>query len=362
MRIFNVRKVVFLLGLIMNLSIGVSNGGLTFESNSLMFSQWYGSEGGWGNWGDAAGDSGDSSGDNSQTNCYFSDILTNSVVIDCEVIQTYVNMEVCDNSQIDFGSTYTYSYIDQACVDARDGNNNNNNNQCPDGNQPCSYCGQCGCTGNCQGSTGGTTNEETKTVDCAGVENGTAYLNNCQECVGGTTNKTDCSPFCFPKTFNSGVVVQPVPYSSRFLGKGWCSFCTLATLESFDPCSYATYYYNNIRKDGVNVDCTSNAGVRDMAEQQQLYEHFGWIFYPTFFGDDPKCMLISQVSTSGVAALITTSSHVFLLYNFYRPNEQTNVDDIIVSKYDTNDTKGWNRNNIPLKEINLSGSIQLISR
>lgn len=353
MRIFNVKKVVFLLGLIMNLSIGVSNGGLTFESNSLMFSQWYGSEGGWGNWGDAAGDSGDSSGDNSQTNCYFSDILTNSVVIDCEVIQTYVNMEVCDNSQIDFGSTYTYSYIDQACVDARDGNNNNNN-QCPDGNQPCSYCGQCGCTGNCQGSTGGTTNEETKTVDCAGVENGTAYLNNCQECVGGTTNKTDCSPFCFPKEFDRGLSVTPY---LQWLGKyKWCAFFTLATLKGGVPCDYASYYYSTYVPTLRIVGCNSDVGAEPI---RPLYEHFGVVFEPSYAIGTDKCILISQVAGGGKGVLIQTSNHVFMLYHFTRLNENAYIDDISVSKYDTNDGNGWNRD-VPMNTINFSGTVDII--
>ena len=34
------------------------------------------------------------------------------------------------------------------------------------------------------------------TIDCAGVMNGTAYLDSCGICVGGTTGKIACLPDC----------------------------------------------------------------------------------------------------------------------------------------------------------------------
>lgn len=38
------------------------------------------------------------------------------------------------------------------------------------------------------------TNCQQSVVDCAGIENGEAYMDNCGECVGGTTGQTACQP------------------------------------------------------------------------------------------------------------------------------------------------------------------------
>jgi len=305
-------------------------------------------------------------------NCNFNDELIDSYESDCEIYLVYQNMEVCDNGQTDAGSITTTSYTDQACVDAK------NDGRCPDGSYPCVFCGQCGCEGSCRnpddcagvagGSAywdhceicvGGDTGLTACKQDCAGVWGGEAYRNDCQECVGGTTQKVDCSPFCFPKQFNIGMSVTAYPNYGTRSGYGWCSFFTLATLKGGDPCTYASYYYSTFRPEMHIDNCNSTLGAQT-EKIQPFYENFGVVYEPSFAVSD-NCTLINQITSNGggKGILVQSSDHIFLLYNFYRPNENTDIGDILVSKYDTSNGNGWD-SVVKMRQINFAGTVDLI--
>ena len=63
--------------------------------------------------------------------------------------------------------------------------------------------GNCGCG-----------NSETSCLDCAGIPNGTAFLDNCSVCVGGTTGNTACVSTSTKNGTNTNISVSPQPFQS----------------------------------------------------------------------------------------------------------------------------------------------------
>jgi hypothetical protein len=63
--------------------------------------------------------------------------------------------------------------------------------------------GNCGCG-----------NTETSCLDCAGVPNGTAFLDNCSVCVGGTTGKTACVTTATKNGTSTDISVSPQPFQT----------------------------------------------------------------------------------------------------------------------------------------------------
>ncbi|WP_211208935.1 PKD domain-containing protein, partial [Cytophaga aurantiaca] len=63
--------------------------------------------------------------------------------------------------------------------------------------------GNCGCG-----------KSETSCLDCAGVPNGTAYLDNCSVCVGGTTGNTPCVTTATKNGTSINISVSPQPFQS----------------------------------------------------------------------------------------------------------------------------------------------------
>jgi xyloglucan-specific exo-beta-1,4-glucanase len=63
--------------------------------------------------------------------------------------------------------------------------------------------GNCGCG-----------NSETSCLDCAGVPNGTAFLDNCSICVGGTTENTACTTTSTKNGTSTNISVSPQPFQT----------------------------------------------------------------------------------------------------------------------------------------------------
>lgn len=63
--------------------------------------------------------------------------------------------------------------------------------------------GNCGCG-----------NTETSCLDCAGVPNGTAFIDDCSICVGGTTNNTACLPTSTTNGTSTSISVAPQPFQT----------------------------------------------------------------------------------------------------------------------------------------------------
>jgi hypothetical protein len=256
-----------------------------------------------------------------------------------ETTTTCYNTVNCDTGEVisygscNVASTYTCSG-DQDDTDETDGGNGS------------------GGGGSGGGSSGGGSgsNPPSQTKDCAGIWGGSAQMNSCGECVGGTTGKENCNP-CIPKSFNYGMSVCPVAMSSEYEGYGWCAFLTLATIKCGVPCTYATYYYANY-KQSLNINgCNSTVGVSG-SHIRGLYNHFG---VSVGSGVYDACTFISGISPGGKALLITTSNHVYMLYQISRTNENVKMDDIQVWKYDTSDENGWD-NRIPLSNVDFSAN------
>jgi len=58
----------------------------------------------------------------------------------------------------------------------------------------------------------------------------------------------------------------------------------------------------------------------------------GVVYKPPFAVSDNCILLIQVVSNGGKGILVESSNHILLLYHFFRSDENTDIDDISVSK------------------------------